>query len=95
MESTVLAELFDRHHADADSVYNTWFVGEEERLRAFRSIRRGVRDTVGNIVAGIFGNDFKGSPPEVVLTGITEGRTASHRTRRSTSLMCEPDVGKV
>jgi type II restriction enzyme len=53
-------------------VYNTWFVGGEERMKAFRAIRRGVRDTVDSIAAGTFGNDFKGSPLEVVLTAITE-----------------------
>jgi type II restriction enzyme len=31
-----------------------------------------VRDTVDSIAAGTFGNDFKGSPLEVVLTAITE-----------------------
>jgi type II restriction enzyme len=41
-------------------------------MKAFRSIRRGVRDTVDSIVAGTFGTDFKGSPLEVVLNAITE-----------------------
>lgn len=41
-------------------------------MKAFRSIRRGVRDTVAAIAAGTFGNDFKGSPLEVVLAAITE-----------------------
>ena len=39
---------------------------------AFRAIRRGVKDTVDAIAAGTFGNDFKGSPLEVVLAAITE-----------------------
>ena len=41
-------------------------------MKAFRSIKRGVRDTVESITAGIFPNDFKGSPLEVVMTAITE-----------------------
>lgn len=41
-------------------------------MKAFRAIRRGVRDTVDSIAAGTFGNDFKGSPLETVLTAITE-----------------------
>lgn len=56
----------------AESVYNTWFVSSADRMKAFRAIRRGVRDTVGSISAGTFGTDFKGSPLEVVLTAITE-----------------------
>ncbi len=72
MENTVLLELIDRYKADAESVYNTWFVSGEERLKAFRAIRRGVRDTIDAIAAGTFGNDFKGSPLEVVLSAVTE-----------------------
>ena len=41
-------------------------------MKAFRAIRRGVKDTVDAIAAGSFGNDFKGSPLELVLTAITE-----------------------
>jgi type II restriction enzyme len=67
-----LFELIDRYKSDPESVYNTWFVGGEERMKAFRAIRRGVRDTVDSIAAGTFGNDFKGSPLEVVLAAITE-----------------------
>lgn len=72
MDKTALVELIERYKADPESVYNTWFVGGEERMKAFRAIRRGVRDTVDAIAAGTFGNDFKGSPLEVVLTAITE-----------------------
>ncbi len=72
MEKTPLAELIERYKSDPESVYNTWFVGGEERMKAFRAIRRGVRDTVEGIAAGTFGNDFKGSPLEMVLTAITE-----------------------
>jgi type II restriction enzyme len=72
MQSSELADLIARYKSDPESVYNTWFAGGEERLKAFRSIRRGVRDTVDAIAAGTFGNDFKGSPLEVVLAAITE-----------------------
>ncbi len=67
-----LLELITRYKADPESVYNTWFISSEERMKAFRAIRRGVRDTVDSIASGTFGNDFKGSPLEVVLTAITE-----------------------
>jgi type II restriction enzyme len=72
MKKTALVELIERYKSDPESVYNTWFIGGEERMKAFRAIRRGVRDTVDAIAAGTFGNDFKGSPLEVVLTAITE-----------------------
>ena len=46
MDSMALVELIDRYKSDPESVYNTWFVGGEQRMKAFRAIRRGVRDTV-------------------------------------------------
>src|SRR5574337_617821 len=72
MENTRLVELIDRYKSDPESVYNTWFIGGAERMKAFRSIRQGVRDTIESIAAGTFGNDFKGSPLEFVLNAITE-----------------------
>jgi type II restriction enzyme len=72
MDTLALTEIIRQYKSDPESVYNTWFVGGEERMKAFRAIRRGVRDTVDSIAAGTFGNDFKGSPLEVVLTAITE-----------------------
>lgn len=67
-----LPTLIDRYKRDPESVYHTWFVGGEARMKAFRAIRRGVRDTVDAINRGTFGNDFKGSPLEVVLAAVTE-----------------------
>lgn len=67
-----LNELVSRYKADTESVYNTWFIYNETRMKAFRSIRRGVMDVVSSIKNGTFGNDFKGSPLEFVLTCITE-----------------------
>lgn len=72
MDISALTEIIRQYKSDPESVYNTWFVGGEERMKAFRAIRRGVRDTVDSIAAGTFGNDFKGSPLEVVLAAITE-----------------------
>jgi len=72
MASENLVNLIDRYKSDPESVYNTWFVGSADRMKAFRAIRRGVRDTVDSVAAGTFGADFKGSPLEVVLTAITE-----------------------
>lgn len=72
MENSVIIELVRRYKNDAESVYNTWFINGEERMKAFRAIRRGVKDTVDAIASGVFGTDFKGSPLEFVLTAITE-----------------------
>lgn len=66
------ASLIGRYKADQESVYNTWFIGGDARMKAFRAIRRGVRDTVEAIASGTFGNDFHGSPLEDVLMAITE-----------------------
>ena len=67
-----LPALIERYKRDPESVYHTWFVGGEARMKAFRAIRRGVKETVGAIDANRFGNDFRGSPLEVVLAAITE-----------------------
>lgn len=61
-----------QYKTDPESVFNTWFVSNDERLKAFRSIRRGVAQVVDDIRAGRFPNDFKGSSLEFVLTCITE-----------------------
>jgi type II restriction enzyme len=72
MDKQAFLELINRYKTDGESVYRTWFVNGEERMKAFRAIRRGVKDTVDAIANGTFGCDFKGSPLELVLTAITE-----------------------
>ncbi|MFT8313068.1 MAG: hypothetical protein ABF633_02295 [Clostridium sp.] len=67
-----LKELVEQYKVDNESVYNTWFIYNEKRMKAFRAIRRGVKDIVKSIKEGTFGNDFKGSPLEFVLNCITE-----------------------
>lgn len=66
------ASIIQQYKQDNESVYNTWFINNEERLKAFRSIRRGVMQVVDDIKHGRFPNDFKGSSLEFVLTCITE-----------------------
>lgn len=68
----LLHEIIKKYKQDPSSVYNTWFIGSEERLKAFRAIRRGVLQVIEDIKTEKFGNDFKGSSLEVVLTAITE-----------------------
>jgi len=72
LDLSALLPLIDQYKSDAESVYNTWFAGNEDRLKAFRSIRAGVKDTFSTISQGAFGNDFKDSSLEVVMTAITE-----------------------
>lgn len=67
-----LKEIIAKYKQDPSSVYNTWFIGSEQRLKAFRAIRRGVLQVIEDIKNEKFGNDFKGSSLEVVLTAITE-----------------------
>lgn len=66
-----LFRLADRYRQDPESVHRTWFLGED-RLKAFRTIRRGVQTVVEDILAGRFPMDYRGSSLEVVMTAITE-----------------------
>lgn len=66
-----LQSLVDRYHSDPESVYHTWFLGEE-RLKAFRTIRRGIQAVVEDILNGSFPRDYRGSSLEVVMIAITE-----------------------
>ena len=67
-----LQAVIGKYRADAESVYNTWFVNNEDRLKAFRSIRRGVQQVIIDIKEKKFPNDFKGSSLEFVLSCIAE-----------------------
>ncbi len=67
-----LHPVIKQYKEDKESVYNTWFINNEERLKAFRSIRRGVLQVIDDIKCKRFPNDFKGSSLEFVLTCITE-----------------------
>ena len=64
--------VIEQYKRDGESVYNTWFVNNNERLKAFRSIRKGVQQVVDDIRDGSFPNDFKGSSLEFVITCISE-----------------------
>jgi type II restriction enzyme len=65
-------QIVATYRNDRESVYNTWFINNAERLKAFRSIRRGLGQVVDEIRRGGFGNDFRGSSLEVVLNCVTE-----------------------
>ena len=58
--------LIERWRDDPGSTYRTWFLWEE-RLKNFRSIRRGLSQVVEEIEKGSFGNVYKGSSLETVV----------------------------
>ncbi len=68
----LLHDIIKKYKSDPASVYNSWFIGSEERLKAFRAIKRGVLQVIEDIKNEKFGNDFKGSSLEFVLSAITE-----------------------
>lgn len=68
-----IASLIARWKADPGSTYNTWFLWEE-RLKNFRSIRRGIAEVVREIEEGSFGNAYRGSSLETIVGSIAEQR---------------------
>ncbi|WP_437628944.1 type II restriction endonuclease [Achromobacter xylosoxidans] len=71
--SHALEALIHHWKADQLSTYNTWFLWEE-RLKNFRSIRRGLAQVVKEIDAGTFGSAFRGSSLETVVGSVAEQR---------------------
>lgn len=65
--------LIDHWKADPHSTYHTWFLWEE-RLKNFRSIRRGIGQVVREIENGSFGNAYRGSALETVVGSVAEQR---------------------
>jgi type II restriction enzyme len=62
-----------RWKEDSGATYRTWFLWED-RLKNFRSIRRGLAEVVAEIERGEFGNVYKGSSLETVVGSIAEQR---------------------
>ncbi|WP_281228933.1 hypothetical protein [Flavobacterium aquiphilum] len=65
-------QIIKQYKNDKESVYNTWFVDNDQRLKAFRTIRRGVLQVIEDIKNKNFPNDFKDSSLEFVLNCIAE-----------------------
>lgn len=72
-KSGPLRTLIARWRDDPGGTYRIWFLWEE-RIKNFRSIRRGLTHVVGEIEAGTFGNVYKGSSLETVVGSIAEQR---------------------
>lgn len=66
-------ELILRWRDDVGGTYRTWFLWEE-RLKNFRSIRRGIGVVVSEIAANTFGNAYRGSSLEVIVGSVAEQR---------------------
>ncbi|WP_176952944.1 type II restriction endonuclease [Belnapia rosea] len=58
---------------DPGATYQSWFLWEE-RVKNFRSIRRGIQQVVAEIKAGTFGVAYRGSSLETVVHSIAEQR---------------------
>lgn len=71
VDATHLGPLIERWKADPGSTYRSWFLWDE-RLKNFRSIRRGLAAVVREIDAGSFGNVYRGSSLEVVVGSVAE-----------------------
>ena len=67
-----MEQIINQYKADPESVYQTWFFNNEERLKAFRTIKNGLTNVMKDIENNTFGNDFKGSSLEIVVTAISE-----------------------
>ncbi|SIQ12856.1 type II restriction enzyme [Aromatoleum tolulyticum] len=73
MQHDALASLIGHWKADPHSTYNTWFLWDE-RLKNFRSIRRGIGQVVREIEADEFGNVYRGSSLQTVVGSVAEQR---------------------
>jgi type II restriction enzyme len=69
----LLRVLMQRWRDDPSGTYRSWFLWEE-RLKNFRSIRRGIEQVVKEISAGTFGNLYRGSSLETVVSSVSEQR---------------------
>ena len=73
MSDALIEELLERWRSDPIATYQSWFLWDE-RLKNFRSIRRGVDQVVAEIEAGTFGVAYRGSALEIVVRSIAEQR---------------------
>ena len=65
--------LLQQWRDDPAATYRNWFLWDQ-RLKNFRSIRRGLEVVVNEIADGRFGNVYKGSSLETVVGSIAEQR---------------------
>lgn len=68
-----LRELIEQWRDDPSATYQTWFLWDE-RLKNFRSIRRGIGQVVEEIETGRFGVAYRGSSLETIVHSVAEQR---------------------
>lgn len=73
LEQIGLEDLLEKWRTLPSSTYQTWFLWEE-RIKNFRSIRRGLQAVVQDIDANTFGNAYRGSSLETVVAAVAEQR---------------------
>jgi type II restriction enzyme len=73
MSADPLHSLIERWRADPGATYQSWFLWDE-RLKNFRSIRRGIAEVVDAVEADTFGSRYKGSLLETVVGSVAEQR---------------------
>jgi hypothetical protein len=86
--------MLQRWREDPGGTYRTWFLWPD-RIKNFRSIRRGLQTAVARIEAGSLGNTYRGSTLETVVHSIAELRQifrgANHAWLWKPKL-CIPDI---
>ncbi len=72
-DEAAVSQLIARWRGDPAGTYQSWFLWPE-RIKNFRSIRRGIAQVVSEIEAGAFGNLYRGSSLETIVHSIAEQR---------------------
>lgn len=67
----LIRQLITRWRDDAGATYKSWFLWEE-RIKNFRSIRRGIEQVIAEIEAGTFGVTYRGSSLETIVHSIDD-----------------------
>jgi len=73
LDEAWIGNLIRHWREDPGASYRTWFLWEE-RIKNFRSIRRGLQAVIDEIRADAFGNAYRGSSLETVVHSIAEQR---------------------
>jgi type II restriction enzyme len=69
----LVRRVITRWRDDPSATYRSWFLWDE-RLKNFRSIRRGIGQVVADIERGTFGVTYRGSTLETVVHSVAEQR---------------------
>lgn len=68
-----IRQLIERWREDEGATYRSWFLWDE-RIKNFRSIRRGIGQVVAEIESGRFGVTYRGSSLETIVHSVAEQR---------------------